>query len=95
MHRMSASTLGSTTLCDTPGYITQADLLQYLAPALHYRSDTFTIRAYGESLDQNGEKIAEALCEATVQRLPDNHPRFPGRRFALTSFFYIDTSELE
>ena len=80
---------------DTPGYITQADLLQYLAPALHYRSDTFTIRAYGESLDQNGEKIAEALCEATVQRLPDTHPRFPGRRFALTSFFYIDTSELE
>ena len=79
---------------DTPGYITQADLLQYLAPALHYRSDTFTIRAYGESLDLNGGTAAAAYCEATVQRLPQAHDDYPGRRFAVTGFFYIDPSEL-
>ena len=59
---------------DTPGYITQADLLQYLAPALHYRSDTFTIRAYGESLDQNGEKnqrpSAKQLCNDYLTPTP-------------------------
>ena len=95
MHRMSASTLGSTTLCGTPpGYITQADLLQYLAPALHYRSDTFTIRAHGESLDQNGEKIAEALCE--VKLCNDYPTTTPLSRSALCpDQLYIDTSELE
>ncbi|MGF1448448.1 MAG: hypothetical protein ACFB20_03420 [Opitutales bacterium] len=52
-----------------PGLITQADLLQALAPVLTARSDTFRIRAYGEVLNPlTGEVEASAWCEAIVQR---------------------------
>ena len=50
------------------GYVTQADLLQSLAPILQPRSDYFCIRTKGESLDNNGNVIATAYCEAYVQR---------------------------
>lgn len=51
-----------------PGWVTQADLLQVVGPALAPRSDTFTIRAMGESVDAKGEPRARAWCEAVVQR---------------------------
>ncbi|MEK7952532.1 hypothetical protein [Luteolibacter soli] len=55
-----------------PGWITQADLLQVIGPSLSARSDTFRIRAYGESLDpETGNPAAKAWCEAVVQRLPE------------------------
>ncbi|MFM7182025.1 MAG: hypothetical protein ACKO2G_11255, partial [Verrucomicrobiales bacterium] len=54
-----------------PGYITQADLLTPLGPALQARSDTFIIRAYGSTTDRTGKALARAWCEATVQRVPD------------------------
>ncbi len=53
------------------GDIRQADLLRPLAPRLSARSDTFRIRAYGEALDKNGNVLAEAICEAVVQRMPE------------------------
>lgn len=52
-----------------PGFLTQGDLLEPLAPALTTRGDTFVIRAYGESGDGNGIK-ARAWAEATVVRTP-------------------------
>jgi hypothetical protein len=51
-------------------HITQADVLQSLGPALTARSDTFVIRGYGSSLDAAGNVVAEAWCEAVVQRTP-------------------------
>ncbi|MCP5538167.1 MAG: hypothetical protein H7A51_18285 [Akkermansiaceae bacterium] len=52
--------------------ITQADLLQPLAPRLSARSDTFRIRAYGEVRSADGTSIvAQAMCEAVVQRIPE------------------------
>lgn len=52
-----------------PGWIRQADILRPIAPILSVRDDTFTIRAYGDSLDKNGKKVlARAWCEATVKR---------------------------
>jgi hypothetical protein len=54
-----------------PGYLTQADILQSLATTLCARGDTFCIHAYGNALDKNGSKIAEARCEALVQRTAD------------------------
>jgi hypothetical protein len=54
-----------------PGYLTQADLLQVIGPVLSARSDSFVIRAYGETKNANGEITARAWCEAIVQRTPD------------------------
>ncbi|MCP5537513.1 MAG: hypothetical protein H7A51_14930 [Akkermansiaceae bacterium] len=54
-----------------PGYVTQADLLQGLAPVMTVRSDSFTVRAYGEARDNAGKVLARAWCEATVQRATD------------------------
>ena len=52
------------------GNVTQADLLQSLGPVLTARSDTFVLRTYGSSFDPDGKVIAEAWCEAVVQRTP-------------------------
>jgi hypothetical protein len=54
-----------------PGYLTQADLLNVLGNAATARSDTFTIRAYGEAHDDAGNPAASTVCEAVFQRLPD------------------------
>ncbi len=53
------------------GYLMQGDLLQSLGPILQARSDYFKIRAYGEAHDPEGNVIAKAWCEATVQRQPE------------------------
>lgn len=50
-------------------WITQADLLQRIAPSISARSDTFVIRTYGESIDPlSGKTTATAIGEATVRR---------------------------
>lgn len=52
-----------------PGYLTQGDLLEPLAPALTTRGDTFVIRAYGESRNARGG-ATRAWIEAVVVRTP-------------------------
>ncbi len=55
-----------------PSFLTQADILSTIAPFVQNRSDTFTIRAYGDHLNSvTGELESRAWCEATVQRIPD------------------------
>jgi hypothetical protein len=54
-----------------PGYLSQSDLLAVLGNAATARSDTFTVRAYGEARDGNGKITASAVCEALVQRVPE------------------------
>jgi hypothetical protein len=54
-----------------PGYLTQADLLNVLGNAASPRSDTFTVRGYGEARDSSGKILATATCEAVIQRFPD------------------------
>lgn len=55
-----------------PGQLLQGDVLQALAPYMTVRSDVFTIRAYGESVNATtGNVLARAWCEAKVQRFPD------------------------
>jgi len=54
-----------------PKYITQADILAKIGAGLSARSDTFTIRTYGESVNPSTQAITgSAWCEAVVQRLP-------------------------
>jgi hypothetical protein len=52
-------------------YVDQADVLRQFAEQLTPRGDTFVIRAYGDSMDANGNIVARAWCEAIVQRIPD------------------------
>ena len=91
-----------------PAYLTQADVLQVLGPALAARSDTFVIRAYGDAVDISGKVQSRAWCEAVVQRTPQPldpdasglNPRLAGkpgdfgRRFVITSFRWLSPEEI-
>jgi hypothetical protein len=94
-----------------PGQLLQGDLLQALAPRMTVRSDVFTIRAYGESKDAvTGVVLAQAWCEAIVQRVPDpmdpgnsggsalkelSNPSSPfGREFRMISFRWLNPEEI-
>ena len=62
----------ASTAAGIPGRVLQGDLLQALAPAMTVRSDTFTIRSYGNFRDPiNGTVRAESYVEAVVQRVPE------------------------
>ncbi|WP_367873920.1 hypothetical protein [Luteolibacter sp. Populi] len=54
-----------------PGIVKQADILTPIAPVLSARSDSFIVRAYGESVDGEGKVLARAWCEAVVERSKD------------------------
>ena len=94
------------------GYLTQSDLLAVLGNAATARSDTFTIRAYGDAKDSSNTVVAKAWCEAVVQRVPDyvsaedaahvlpadlksEANKTFGRRFVISSFRWVSSSELE
>jgi len=96
------------TALAAPGNLLQSDLLQSLGSAIATRSDTFTIRCYGEAIQSNGETGA-AWMEAVVQRLPDyidesNAPEATtglslinstlGRRFRIISSRWLKTDEI-
>ncbi len=51
-----------------PGYLIQSDILLSLGNILTVRDDTFTVRSYGCVRNENGGVLAQAWCEAIVQR---------------------------
>jgi Tfp pilus assembly protein PilX len=56
----------------SPKYLTQADILSTLGPLLSARSDTFTVRTYGETTNPvTGDITGRAWCEAVLQRMPE------------------------
>ncbi|WOO40627.1 hypothetical protein [Rubellicoccus peritrichatus] len=92
------------------GYVTQGDILSALGTTLSARSDTFRIRAYGETSRLN-QVVAKAWCEAVVQRVheyvdpadaPDVAPADLssqenidfGRGFKIVSFRWLDSDEV-
>lgn len=90
----------------SPAYITQASILEPIAPFLTVRSDTFVIRSISDFENTaTGERFGQIICEAVVQRLPDrvdgdsarisenassNENRF-GRRFVIKSINWKDS----
>lgn len=93
-----------------PGWIRQADILRPIAPVLSARDDTFTIRAYGEHVDESGEVTARAWCEAVVKRTRDFCDELDspdlidppasdiskefGRRYQMISFRWLNSEEI-
>ena len=58
------------TALSAPGNLLQSDLLQSLGSALATRSDTFTLRCFGEAILTTGE-TGVAWMEVVVQRTPE------------------------
>jgi hypothetical protein len=56
---------------NTPGWLSQADVLHGLAPYITPRSDTFIIRSLGEAKAADGTILANVRLEAVVQRVPE------------------------
>ncbi|MFL2847466.1 MAG: hypothetical protein ACJZ9B_00640, partial [Coraliomargaritaceae bacterium] len=90
------------------GYITQASLMRPLTPILSARSDTFVIRAYGDT-QENGEINSKVWCEAIVQRRIDlvdegnslldasfdkNDANAFNRKFEVVSFRWLNADEI-
>ena len=58
------------TALGAPGNLLQSDLLEVIGGSLSTRSDTFTIRAYGEAANTVGDS-AKCWIEAVIQRVPE------------------------
>ncbi len=77
VNQIAISDLGyilPSALAGFPGYVLQGDILSTLGPSLAARSDTFTIRSYGDVMNPASGATtpeARAWCEAVVQRVPD------------------------
>lgn len=88
----------SETAMGANGYLTQADVLTVIGPLLSARSDTFTIRSYGEITNTAGQQVSRAWCEAVVQRLPYEEKIYgdgtPRRGFKVLQFRWLDASEI-
>lgn len=64
--------LPENQLQDIAGWLSEADLLQVLAPVITARGDTFRIRSYGDVRDPvSGDVVSRVWCELLVQRTPD------------------------
>jgi hypothetical protein len=61
----AARSVGST------GYLSQGSLLTAIGAQIAVRSDTFTIRAYGDARNSSDKVVARAWCEAVIQRVPE------------------------
>jgi hypothetical protein len=93
-----------------PGWLSQADVLSALGPVLAVRSDTFLVRAYGDTVNPaTGAVEGRAWCEAVVQRVPDyvdsaDAPETAtglsetnqtyGRRFVIVYFRWLSPEEV-
>lgn len=95
---------------NAPGWLSQADVLQAIGAVISARSDTFTIRVYGDVINplDSTTVVSRAWCEALVQRFPDyvdttvNASAAPtsttnktfGRKFRVISFRWLTASEI-
>ena len=95
-------------LSHSPGFVTSADLLAMIGPALTARGDTFLLRTYGDAINPaTGETAARAWLEAVVQRTVEpvtpagsaGAARFQpadafGRRFVIVSIRWLGADDI-
>lgn len=108
--RLDCSLKPDSVAWGIPGYLTQGDVVQVIGSSLRPRSDSFVVRGYGESVNAVGEVVAQAWCEAIVQRTPEPvHPDASGlnpllkddeefidfgRRFKMVNFKWLASDEV-
>src|SRR5690606_6705952 len=101
----AAADINGTIPPYSPAFITQADIVTSLAPFMLTRSDTFLVRAYGDSRNPGTGKIeSRAYCEAIVQRVPapfdptETNLMAPsgrfGRKFEIVYFRWLTPGEI-
>ncbi|MFA6960423.1 MAG: hypothetical protein WC205_06720 [Opitutaceae bacterium] len=94
----------------SPQFLTQADVLSVIGPGLSARSDTFTVRTYGEVMNPVTQEIqGRAWCEAVVQRMPEyvddslsaeatpavgTINKQQGRRYKIISFRWLSSNDI-
>ncbi|MBK1853529.1 hypothetical protein JO972_01015 [Verrucomicrobiaceae bacterium 5K15] len=66
--RFATANTPTERFANAPAHLTQGKVLETIGATLTPRSDTFRVRAYGESRDSDGNVNARAWCEAIVQR---------------------------
>jgi hypothetical protein len=54
-----------------PNVVNQGDILQLTSHFICARGDTFLVRAFGDHVDNFGNVLSRAYCEAIVQRVPE------------------------
>ena len=87
--------------------LTQADLISAAVPQLKARSDTFTVRTYGEAINPVTSQVTgRAWAEVTVQRFPETVSTadsvvtpdgitYPfGRRFKIIGFRWLTPADI-
>lgn len=90
---------GSSSLLNTAlsgSGVTPGQFMAVMRNILTVRSDTFRIRAYGESTNTTIPEAVEsiAICEAIVQRTLDSGPNGVGRRFVITYFRWLTPADI-
>ncbi|NBB77934.1 MAG: hypothetical protein GVY36_00555 [Verrucomicrobia bacterium] len=89
-------------------FLTQADVINVLAPYAQVRGDTFVIRSVGQLKDASGRESAKIYCEAIVQRTiaPINQTLAPedvdfddpptkfGRKFEIIDVKWLSENEI-
>lgn len=88
--------LAGPLLHGIPGYLSQGDLVARLGSAWSARSDTFVIRAYGDTESADGTPSARAVCEAIVQRMPEpvDPANSNNRVFRVVNFRWLGEQEI-
>lgn len=100
---MAAGEIGQL-MSHIPGFVTQADVLGMIGPALTARGDTFLVRTYGDAVNPKNQKVQTRVwLEAIVQRVPEPVkplgsdkwvPDSQGRLFRIISFRWLAPEEV-
>lgn len=87
-----------------PASVMAADVVTAMGPIMASRSDTFTLRVYGDARARDGSLRARVWAEAIVQRLPEkkdqSNPISPvisvndARRWKIVSFRWLSPDEV-
>jgi hypothetical protein len=84
------------TIFPATGFPTAAQILAAIGSMLTVRTDTFRLRAYGETLNPADPAKTESIacCEAIVQRTADSSPNGLGRKFVILYFRWLGPDDI-